>query len=110
MVTINSIEAKDWEKKNILALVGFGVEPGMADVFARYAADHLFDEIEELGIRDGANIAISGYEFAPNFSIWTTIEEFLNPPVIWQDGEWITTAPFSGPNLDFPDRSVELST
>ena len=58
-------KAKDWEKKGLLALVGFGVEPGMADVFARYAQDHLFDEIEEVGIRDGSNIAIDGYEFAP---------------------------------------------
>lgn len=97
-------KAKDWEKKGILALVGIGVEPGMADVFARYAADHLFDEIEEIGIRDGANITIEGYDFAPNFSIWTTIEECLNPPVIWQDGKWITTPPFSEPEIfDFPE-------
>jgi len=97
-------KAKDWEKKGLLALVGFGVEPGMADVFARYAQDHLFDEIEELGIRDGANIEIKGYEFAPNFSIWTTIEECLNPPVIWEEGKgWFTTAPFSEPEVfDFP--------
>jgi saccharopine dehydrogenase-like NADP-dependent oxidoreductase len=96
--------AKDWEKKSLLAMVGFGVEPGMADVFARYAADHLFDEIDEVSIRDGANITIEGYEFAPNFSIWTTIEECLNPPVIWQDGKWITTAPFSEPEVfDFPE-------
>ena len=78
--------AADWEKKGLLALVGIGVEPGMADVFARYAQDHLFDEIDELGIRDGANIEIRGYDFAPNFSIWTTIEECLNPPVIWEEG------------------------
>jgi saccharopine dehydrogenase (NAD+, L-lysine-forming) len=97
-------KAKDWKKKKKLALVGIGVEPGMADVFARYAADHLFDEIEELGIRDGANIAIEGYEFAPNFSIWTTIEECLNPPVIWENGKWFTTAPFSEPEIfDFPE-------
>jgi len=98
-------KAQDWEKKNLLALVGIGVEPGMADVFARYAADHLFDEIEELGIRDGANISIEGYEFAPNFSIWTTIEECLNPPVIWEEGKgWFTTAPFSEPEVfDFPE-------
>ncbi|MBN8657081.1 MAG: saccharopine dehydrogenase NADP-binding domain-containing protein [Anaerolineae bacterium] len=97
-------KAKDWEKKGLLALVGFGVEPGMADVFARYAANHLFDEIEEVGIRDGANITIEGYDFAPNFSIWTTIEECLNPPVIWQDGGWHTTAPFSEPEVfDFPE-------
>ncbi len=97
-------KARDWEKKGLLALVGIGVEPGMADVFARYAADHLFDEIEEVGIRDGANITIEGYDFAPNFSIWTTIEECLNPPVIWQDGTWYTTAPFSEPEVfDFPE-------
>lgn len=97
-------KAKDWEKKGLLALVGIGVEPGMADVFARYAADHLFDEIEEVGIRDGANITIEGYDFAPNFSIWTTIEECLNPPIIWQDGDWHTTPPFSEPEIfDFPE-------
>lgn len=95
----------DWEKKSLLALVGIGVEPGMADVFARYAQDHLFDEIEEVGIRDGANITIDGYEFAPNFSIWTTIEECLNPPVIYEEGKgWYTTAPFSEPEVfDFPE-------
>jgi len=98
-------KAKDWKKKKLLALVGCGVEPGMADVFARYAQDHLFDEIEEIGIRDGANITIEGYEFAPNFSIWTTIEECLNPPVIWEEGKgWFTTAPFSEPEIfDFPE-------
>jgi len=96
--------AKAWEQKGLLALVGIGVEPGMADVFARYAQDHLFDEIEELGIRDGANIEIQGYEFAPNFSIWTTIEECLNPPVIWEKEKgWFTTAPFSEPEtFEFP--------
>ena len=56
----------------------------MADVFARYAQDHLFDEIEEVNVRDGANLEVRGYEFAPNFSIWTTIEECLNPPIIWE--------------------------
>ncbi len=98
-------KASDWEKKDQLALVGMGVEPGMADVFARYAQDYLFDEIEEVGIRDGANITIDGYEFAPNFSIWTTIEECLNPPVIWEkDKGWFTTEPFSEhETFDFPE-------
>jgi len=98
-------KAKAWEEKGLLALVGIGVEPGMADVFARYAQDHLFDEIDEIGIRDGANIEIEGYDFAPNFSIWTTIEECLNPPVIWEEGKgWYTTAPFSEPEVfDFPE-------
>ncbi|MBI5935847.1 MAG: saccharopine dehydrogenase NADP-binding domain-containing protein [Chloroflexi bacterium] len=97
--------AAKWEKKGLLALVGIGVEPGMVDVFARYAQDHMFDEIEEMGIRDGANLTIDGYEFAPNFSIWTTIEECLNPPVVWEkDKGWFTTEPFSEPEtFDFPE-------
>jgi saccharopine dehydrogenase (NAD+, L-lysine forming) len=95
----------DWQNKGLLAVVGLGVEPGMADVFARYAQDQLFDEIEEIGVRDGANIEIDGYEFAPNFSVWTTIEECLNPPVIWEkDKGWFTTAPFSEhETFEFPE-------
>ncbi len=97
--------AKLWEEKGLLALVGLGVEPGMADVFARYAQDFLFDEIEEVGIRDGANIVVHGYDFAPNFSIWTTIEECLNPPVIWEkERGWFTTEPFSEVEVfEFPE-------
>lgn len=96
--------AAAWAKKGLLALVGMGVEPGLADVFARYAADHLFDEIDEIGVRDGANLIVRGYAFAPTFSIWTTIEECLNPPVIWEQGRgWYTTPPFSEPEVfDFP--------
>jgi saccharopine dehydrogenase-like NADP-dependent oxidoreductase len=102
--------AKKWEEKGILALLGLGVEPGMADVFARYAADHLFDEIEEIGVRDGSNLEVRGYEFAPNFSIWTTIEECLNPPVIWEkDKGWYTTPPFSEPEIfEFPEGIGKL--
>ena len=97
--------AEAWKKKGLLALVGMGVEPGMADVFARYAEKHLFDEIDEIGIRDGANLEVRGYEFAPNFSIWTTIEECLNPPVVWEEGKgWCTTEPFSEPEtFEFPE-------
>ncbi len=97
--------AREWEEKGLLALLGMGVEPGLADVFAAYAAKHLFDEIEEIGVRDGANLVVHGYEFAPNFSIWTTIEECLNPPVIWEaDRGWYTTEPFSEPEVfEFPE-------
>jgi saccharopine dehydrogenase-like NADP-dependent oxidoreductase len=97
--------ADRWESSGHIALVGMGVEPGLADVFARYAADHLFTEIDEAGVRDGANLEVAGYDFAPSFSIWTTIEECLNPPVIWEkDRGWFTTEPFSEPEVfDFPE-------
>ncbi|THG30911.1 saccharopine dehydrogenase family protein [Naasia lichenicola] len=101
--------AGDWEDAGRLALVGMGVEPGLSDVFARYAADTLFSSIDELGTRDGANLVVrdaDGNEiFAPSFSIWTTIEECLNPPVIWEKGRgWFTTPAFSEPEVfDFPE-------
>ncbi len=102
-------QAQAWERAGLLALVGIGVEPGLSDVFARYAADHLFSEIDELGTRDGANLVVrddTGHEiFAPGFSIWTVIEECLNPPLLWErDTGWRTLAPFSEPELfDFPE-------
>ncbi|BAL89190.1 putative saccharopine dehydrogenase [Actinoplanes missouriensis 431] len=97
--------AGQWERSGRLALVGMGVEPGLSDVFARYAADELFDTIEEIGIRDGSNLTVDGLEFAPSFNIWTTIEECLNPPIVWERGRgWFTTAPFSEPEtFDFPE-------
>ncbi|WP_129337705.1 saccharopine dehydrogenase C-terminal domain-containing protein [Cellulomonas endophytica] len=110
--------APAWREAGRLALVGMGVEPGLSDVFARYAADHLFSAIDEVGIRDGANLVVRGEDgepvFAPSFSIWTTIEECLNPPVIWsadraeaagdRDAGWYTVPPFHEPEVfDFPE-------
>lgn len=111
--------AGDWESAGQLALLGMGVEPGLSDVFARYAADHLFSHIEELGTRDGANLAVldeDGNEtFAPGFSMWTIIEECLNPPVVWEkaraaaaggdvEAGFSTLPAFSEPEVfDFPE-------
>jgi saccharopine dehydrogenase (NAD+, L-lysine forming) len=96
---------EQWQQAGLLALPGIGVEPGLSDVFARYAADHLFSSIDELGVRDGADLVVEGYAFAPTFSIWTTIEECLNPPVIYErDRGWYTTPPFSEPEVfEFPE-------
>jgi saccharopine dehydrogenase-like NADP-dependent oxidoreductase len=111
--------ADEWEAAGRLALVGMGVEPGLSDVFARYASDHLFSDIEELGTRDGANLAIRDVDgnetFAPGFSMWPIIEECLNPPVVWErsraedaggdveDG-FFTLPPFSEPEVfEFPE-------
>ncbi len=94
-----------WESAGLLALVGIGVEPGLSDIFARYAADELFSAVSEVGVRDGADLVVEGYDFAPTFSIWTTIEECLNPPLIWERGRgFYTTPPFSEPEVfDFPE-------
>jgi saccharopine dehydrogenase (NAD+, L-lysine-forming) len=97
--------SEGWERAGLLALVGIGVEPGLSDIFARHAADELFSKIEEVGVRDGADLVVEGYDFAPTFSIWTTIEECLNPPLIWErERGFYTTAPFSEPEMfEFPE-------
>lgn len=95
----------NWSERNIWALVGMGVEPGLSDVFAKYASDELFSRIDQLTVYDGSNLTVEGQNFAPSFSIWTTIEECLNPPLVWEDGRgWYTTEPFSEPEIfEFPE-------
>jgi saccharopine dehydrogenase-like NADP-dependent oxidoreductase len=94
-----------WAERGLLALVGMGVEPGLSDVFARHAADHLFSRIDEIGVRDGSDLVIHGSSFTPTFSIWTTIEECLNPPIVYErERGWFTTEPFSEPEVfHFPE-------
>jgi saccharopine dehydrogenase (NAD+, L-lysine-forming) len=98
-------EHERWADRDQLALVGIGIEPGLSDVFARYAADHLFETVDEVAVRDGADLVVDGFDFAPTFSIWTTIEECLNPPLVWERGRgFFTTEPFSEPELfEFPE-------
>ena len=98
--------APKWRSAGCWPSRGMGVEPGLSDVFARHAVDNLFSSVDELGVRDGANLVIDGYDFCPSFSIWTTIEECLNPPVIWEKGRgWFTTEPFErAGNLPLPSR------
>jgi len=102
-------KSAEYESAGLLALVGTGAEPGISNIFARYAADHLFSEIDEISILDGGSLVVTNDEgeeiFAPSFSIWTVIEECLNPPLIWEkDHGWYTTKPFSEPELfEFPE-------
>jgi saccharopine dehydrogenase (NAD+, L-lysine-forming) len=97
--------ADAWRDRGRLALVGMGMDPGLSDVFAAYAAKHLFDRVDEVNVRDGGSLRIEGYPFATVFSIWTTIEECLNPPVIWEkERGWYTVEPFAEPELfAFPE-------
>ena len=100
---------EQWQRAGKLALIGIGVEPGLSNIFAKYAADNLFGEIDEVSVKDGGNLVVKndkGEEiFAPSFSIWTTIEECLNPPTLFEKRKgWFTTEPFSEPEVfEFPD-------
>jgi len=97
--------AGQWAEKGRLALLCMGMDPGVSDVFARYAEKHLFDEIDEIGIRDGADLRIEGHAFAPTFSVLDTIEECTDPALVWEkDRGWYDVEPFSEPEVfRFPD-------
>jgi saccharopine dehydrogenase-like NADP-dependent oxidoreductase len=98
-------QAKKWEGKGLLAILGNGMDPGVSDIFAKYASLELFDEIDEIGIRDGAALEVSGYEFAPAFSILDTIEECTDPPLVWEkERGWFTIPPFENVEVfNFPE-------
>jgi saccharopine dehydrogenase-like NADP-dependent oxidoreductase len=94
-----------WRDRGRLALVGQGISPGLAQVFAAHASKHLFDEMHDVNIRAGGDLRIEGYPFATVFSIWTTIEECLNPPLVWEkDRGYFTLPPFAEPDrFIFPE-------
>ena len=97
----------EFERIGKYALAGFGVEPGMADYYARYAADHLFDEIDEIGIRDGANLEIPGATgISFGFSVWTTIEECNNPAIVFENGAVHNIEPFAELEMFFLPEGI----
>jgi saccharopine dehydrogenase (NAD+, L-lysine forming) len=96
---------EEWQHSGRLALVGQGISPGLAQVFAAHAAKHAFDEIHDINIRAGGDLRIEGYPFASVFSVWTMIEECLNPSIVWEkDRGFFTLPPFSEPErFVFPE-------
>ncbi|HYJ66335.1 MAG TPA: saccharopine dehydrogenase NADP-binding domain-containing protein [Nocardioidaceae bacterium] len=83
-----------WIDAGRLAVVGVGSAPGLTDVLARYAADHLFTGIEELSTR-----CVAGATRPRQVAGW------LEPPVVWElERGWQTTAPLSDIEpFEFPD-------
>lgn len=65
-------------------------------------------DIDEIGVRDGANrVVTDDYGrgiFAPSFRIWPTTEECFNPPLIYEkERGWFAIELFSEPEIfDFP--------
>jgi saccharopine dehydrogenase (NAD+, L-lysine-forming) len=75
----------EFKKRDLTAMVSFGIDPGVSDVFARFLYDE-FDTVESLTVLDGDNGTVDGYEFACSFSPETMIEECLLPPCVFRDG------------------------
>ncbi len=77
-----------YKEQGLLALLGIGVDPGVTNILARWAVDHLAT-VEEIVVYDGDNSMLkASYAFALPFSPDTSIEECLQPPLSYIDGKF----------------------
>jgi len=97
-----SVDA-DWKKAGLLAVNGMGEDPGISNVFARFAADRL-DEVEEIKVRDGEYSTSDAFPFACLFSTETFIEEAVSPARYFANGKYSEYPAFSNREVyPFPD-------
>jgi len=84
-----------WRRAGRTAVLGMGEDPGLANVFARHAADGM-DEVDAVRIRDGETARSEEHPFICLFSPEVFIEETLQPATVYEDGAWRKVPPFSG--------------
>ncbi len=98
-----------WKKAGLIALINTGISPGVTNVLVARAADQL-DSVEEVLIRSATKIlpgtrVYEGKElFLETWSPETMWQDFIEPPVIFEDGKWKTAPLFGGEEVyKFPD-------
>ncbi|MDO4473373.1 MAG: saccharopine dehydrogenase C-terminal domain-containing protein [Eubacteriales bacterium] len=101
MTKYNFDRHEAWKEKGNMALICLGIDPGVVNVFAKYAATHLFDEVTELHVKDGGNLNIPNADpddISFGFNVWTVLDEVMNPNVEYdaEKGGFIVEKPFAG--------------
>lgn len=92
-----------FRQAGLMALLGSGFDPGVTNVFTKWAAKHHFDEIDELDIID-CNAGDHGQPFATNFNPEINIREVTAPARHWENGSWMETPALStAKEFDFPE-------
>ncbi|HYB76021.1 MAG TPA: saccharopine dehydrogenase NADP-binding domain-containing protein, partial [Nitrososphaerales archaeon] len=77
---------KEFREANTLGLVGMGEDPGLSNIYARYAADRL-TTVKEIKVRDGEFSVSKLRGFVPLFSPEVFFEEVLKDAIIFVDGQ-----------------------
>lgn len=73
--------------KDLLALLGIGIDPGCSNIFARFLADRM-DSVEEIFVRDADISSVEGFDIALYFSPDTFIDECVSEaPVVFENGQ-----------------------
>ncbi|MEA4922799.1 MAG: saccharopine dehydrogenase NADP-binding domain-containing protein [Eubacteriaceae bacterium] len=96
-----------WKEQGNLACICLGIDPGVVDVFAKFAAEYLFDELKEIHVKDGGDLRVPGADkdaVSFGFNVWTVLDECLNPNVEWSKKKGFKIdPPFSGQEVfDMP--------
>jgi saccharopine dehydrogenase (NAD+, L-lysine-forming) len=91
------------EDRGVTVLTSMGADPGISDVFARYAASKL-DRAVSARVMDGDTATAEGYGF---FTLWSPvemIEEVTVPAAIFKDGKITYVPPLSERQMyEFPE-------
>ena len=101
MTKYNFDRHEKWAEKGQMACICMGIDPGVVNVFAKYAAENLFDELKEIHVKDGGNLTIPGADEDDinfGFNVWTVIDECMNPNVEWSKelGGFLVEDAFAG--------------
>ena len=87
---------------DITAITAVGLEPGISDTLARYAANR-FDSVEEAHVIDGDNGVVEGGGFVLTWSPIDWIDELCVPAAVFRDGKMEYVLPLhEKETYDFP--------
>ena len=94
MTKYNFDRHEAWKKQGNMAVICMGIDPGVVNVFAKYAATELLDEITEVHVKDGGNLSVPGADpddIMFGFNVWTVLDEVMNPNVEYdkEKGGWL---------------------
>ena len=101
MTKYNFDRHEAWKEKGQMACICLGIDPGVVNVFAKYAATHLFDVMTEAHVKDGGNLSVPGADpdaIQFGFNVWTVLDEVMNPNVEYdqEKGGLIVEKAFAG--------------
>lgn len=109
MTKYNFDRHEQWKEKDQCAIICLGIDPGVVNVYAKYAAVHLLDTLTEAHVKDGGNLTVPGADpddIMFGFNVWTVLDEVMNPNVEYNEekGGFIVEPAFAGlERFEMPD-------
>ena len=93
---------KQFEKKNVLALLGCGATPGITNIMANHGSKML-DKIDSIHIQFGdKDYTNYNMPIVVPYSMYTVIDEFSKRPAVFTNGKMSFVDPISGAvDIDF---------